>query len=424
MRNTVGWHALWLGAILPIAASAQTCNTSDRSVALILDASGSMGAKLATGETRMMAAQKAIKGAAAVVDPKAQVALRVYGAKPVAREKSCQDSHLAVPFGSAQQQVAAIDKAVDEVKPQGWTPLAYSLEQAGNDFPAAARERAIVLVSDGKETCQGDPVVAAKALAAKGITIHTIGFVVDTAARMQLEGVARATGGKYFDAPDGALLAGTLRSALNACKEKVQPRANKPGKLRTTASEWLKAHEILNAETGQKVGALSHTQREMALPAGIYEVRFGAASWKGIEVRDGETTTIAPGTIRVKGLSMLSSMYVFDTETGVQHASLNANNTSAVLLPGIYDVGAKQGARWRFVKVDSDAIVELQPAVVRAGRSLGQKDKVRVLLDGKQVESLNSAKQKVSLPPGDYVIEVNGEKTPFAAAAGDEFVVK
>ena len=75
-----------------------------------------------------------------------------------------------------------------------------------------------MLVSDGKETCQGDPVVAAKALAAKGITVHTVGFIVDTAARGQLQAIARATGGTYFDAPVGPELPDTLKSALNACK--------------------------------------------------------------------------------------------------------------------------------------------------------------------------------------------------------------
>jgi len=34
---------------------------------------------------------------------------------------------------------------------------------------------------------QGDPALAAKALAAKGITVHTVGFIVDTAARGQLQ---------------------------------------------------------------------------------------------------------------------------------------------------------------------------------------------------------------------------------------------
>ena len=94
-----------------------------------------------------------------------------------------------------------------------------------------------MLVSDGKETCQGDPVLAAKALAAKGITVHTVGFIVDTAARGQLQAIARATGGTYFDAPVGPELPDTLKSALTACKKRVVtlPPKPQPGKLRTTS---------------------------------------------------------------------------------------------------------------------------------------------------------------------------------------------
>src|SRR4030095_14176464 len=102
-------------------------------------------------------------------------------------------------------------------------------------FAANARERFIVLVSDGKETCQGDPVVAAKALAAKGITVHTVGFIVDTAARGQLQAIAQTTGGTYFDAPVGPELPDTLKSALSACKKRVVtlPPKPQPGKLLT-----------------------------------------------------------------------------------------------------------------------------------------------------------------------------------------------
>ncbi len=86
---------------------------------------------------------------------------------------------------------------VDRAKAQGYTPIAFSLQQAAGDFSADAKERVIVLVSDGKETCQGDPVVVAKALAAKGITVHAVGFLVDTAARGQLQNIARITGGTF-----------------------------------------------------------------------------------------------------------------------------------------------------------------------------------------------------------------------------------
>ena len=119
-----------------------------------------------------------------------------------------------------------------------------------------------MLVSDGKETCQGDPVVAAKALAAKGITVHTVGFVVDTAARGQLQAIARVTGGTYFDAPVGPELPDTLKSAFDACKKRVVtlPPKPQPGKLRTTSAVY--PHDIINAETGQKVATFDRMRPE------------------------------------------------------------------------------------------------------------------------------------------------------------------
>ena len=157
-----------------------------------------------------------------------------------------------------------------------------------------------MLVSDGKETCQGDPAVAAKALAAKGITVHTVGFVVDTAARGQLQAIARATGGTYFDAPVGPELPDTLKSALNACKKRVVtlPPKPQPGKLRTTSATWLTLTPCSMRRPAKRSRRSTAATKEMTLPAGIYEVKFGPASWKGIEVRPGETTTIEPGVLK------------------------------------------------------------------------------------------------------------------------------
>src|SRR5215208_4391197 len=222
MKAAATYLLLSLAAIaLAAPAWAQTCNSANRSVLLILDASGSMNAKLPNGETRIAVAKRAVKGVAGFIPAQAQLSLRMYGAQSPTQQKNCQDTHVAVPFGPAAASSGAITAAVDAAKAQGYTPIAFSLGQAANDFPADAKERVIVLVSDGKETCQGDPVVVAKALAAKGITVHTVGFVVDTAARGQLQAIARATGGSYFDAPLGPELPDTLKAALNACKARV-----------------------------------------------------------------------------------------------------------------------------------------------------------------------------------------------------------
>jgi len=410
--------------VQPAASLAQSCNTADRSVLLILDASGSMNAKLPNGETRIAVAQRAIKGVAGFVPAQAQLSLRMYGAQSAASQKNCQDTNLAVPFGPASASGGAITASVDGAKAQGYTPIAYSLGQAANDFPADAKERVIVLVSDGKETCQGDPVVAAKALAAKGITVHTVGFVVDTAARGQLQAIARATGGSYFDAPVGPELPDTLKSALNVCKKTVVtlPPRPQPGKLRTTSATWLTSHAVLNAETGQQVGAFDSSNRELTLPAGIYEVKFGPASWKGIEVRPGETTTIEPGVLKVQ-VRVHVSAAVVDSETGEKHGSFDNVSTSVTLMPGVYDLRFGK-TEWRFIKVDGGKTTTLRPVAVILAPGLKWKTARVTTQDGKEVHRFDAVTYRAALPPGDYIVEVDGIKFPFPATEGEVFEVK
>ena len=136
-------------------------------------------------------------------------------------------------------------------------------------------------------------------------------------------------------------------------------------------------------------------------------------------------TTIEPGTLRIKGLAQLSSAKVMDSETGAEHGGLNQNNTAAVLMPGVYDVTIKDSGvtKWSFVKVDSGKTVTLEAVVVKAERKIGYNDRMRVLMGGKPVASLNFAKHAVSLAPGDYEIDVNGQKSPFSAPNGGEVYV-
>jgi hypothetical protein len=406
------------------AAFAQSCNTADRSVLLILDSSGSMNARLPNGETRIAVAQRAIKGVAGFIPAKAQVSLRLYGAQSPARDKNCQDSTLAVPFAAAESNGTAITSTVDRTKAQGYTPIALSLQQAAGDFPADAKDRVIVLVSDGKETCQGDPVVAAKALAGKGITVHTVGFIVDTAARGQLQSIARITGGSYFDAPVGPELPETLKKAFEACKQRVVrlPPKPQPGKLRTTSAVY--SHDIINAETGQKVSYFDRMRTQVELPAGIYEVKFGTGSWKGIEVRAGETTTITPGELSVQSAanSVLIRATVVDSETGEKHGTFDPMASKVTLMPGVYDVHFSK-AVWRYVKVDGGKPTVLRPAAVILSGVKLQGARITTQ-DGTEVFRFDAMTSRAALPPGDYIVEVDGNKLPFPATEGEVFEVK
>ena len=408
-----------LAGLAPAQLPAQpTCNSADRAIVVILDASGSMNAQLAGGETRIAAARNAVKGVAALVPGKAQLSLRLYGAQSPASRKDCQDTHVPVPFAAAETVAGAIGGAVDGARAQGYTPIAYSLEQASIGFPSTAKQRVVVLVSDGKETCKGDPVVTAKALAAKGVTVHTIGFAVDSAARMQLKSVAAASGGTYFDAPQGSELPEKLKAALNACPHKIEmkPKSAKPGKLRSTEAAWLRSHAVIDAQTGKQVATIDSGRREIPLPPGIYEVTFGPASWKGIEVRAGETTTIAPAALKV---SRAVGAAVVDTETGETHGQLDRMSSSTVVMPGLYDLVFPSGLRWPYIRLDGGKTVTLDPVEIRMKEG-SKYSSARILHDGKQVAVFDRVTWKHSLPPGDYVVEIDGKPQPKTLKPGEE----
>jgi hypothetical protein len=400
-------------------AFSQTCNTADRSVLMVLDASGSMNAVLPNGESRISVARRAVKDVATLFPGEAQISLRLYGSQFHRDEHNCEDTNVVVPFGPASDNANEIAAAVDAAPAQGYTPIAYVLGQIAADFPAEAQERTVVLVSDGKETCDGDPVLAARVLADAGITVHTVGFIVDTAARQQLQAVAAATGGTYFDAPVGPELPETMESALNACSTAVValPPSPEPGRLVVT-SAWIDL-PVIDSETGEEVAVLDRMHTEVELPAGVYEIQFGPGSWKGIEVRPGETTTIEPGELQVEAgdPSVHVKATVVDSETGAEFGKFNPVTTKMTLMPGVYDLRF-ENAEWRYIKVDGGVTTLVKPAAVILNENL-QWDEARVTTqDGEEVFEFNAVNWRVALPPSDYIVEVDGSQVPFQAEEG------
>jgi Mg-chelatase subunit ChlD len=185
-----------LVAFLYAALSVLPACGQDRSVALVLDASGSMKAGLPDGTTRVEAAKTAVAHLVTTLDRRTRLALRVYGDQSPTVKKDCRDSRMLSAFDAVGVVGPWMVEQVRGIRPQGYTPITYALTLAAQDLSAEeASFRTVVLVSDGKETCQGDPCAAAKALAdadAK-LVMHTVGVGVDTVTRGQLQCIARVT---------------------------------------------------------------------------------------------------------------------------------------------------------------------------------------------------------------------------------------
>jgi hypothetical protein len=194
-----------LAASLLLALLSAGPALADTRVQIILDMSGSMAGR-AGDEQKASAARKAVATSLESMPDETPVALRVYGHRVPKDQKTeaCRDSELVIPFQPVDRK--AIMNALEGAQPLGQTPIEFSLHEAAEDFgpPEASEDAVIILVSDGIETCGGDPIRLARELMREGfkIKIFTVGFDVDEKARRQLQAVSEATGASYVDARD------------------------------------------------------------------------------------------------------------------------------------------------------------------------------------------------------------------------------
>ncbi|MBL0884831.1 vWA domain-containing protein [Myceligenerans indicum] len=176
--------------------------------ALLLDASGSMARPSGEG-TRMDEAKEALRQFVARLPREATVSLRVYGdagdATAEGRHASCRSSRVVYDDEADEARFA---RALDDVEPGGWTPLARAVRTVAHDVPDDATDAIVYLVTDGLETCGGDPVAATRALADGGVepVVNVIGFQAGNADQEGLRRIADAGGGAYTAAADAAAL--------------------------------------------------------------------------------------------------------------------------------------------------------------------------------------------------------------------------
>ena len=194
-------------------------------VLLLLDVSGSMNEKISGGGTKFAAAKKALKEVSGALPAGTQVGLRVYGSKiaePKAQNpKACTDTQLVLPIGPLDQ--SKMNEAVDSFKAVGETPIAYSLGKAVDDLGTTGK-RVLVLISDGEESCAGDPCPTARKLAKSGVDLqfNAIGLSVGSKARQQLQCIADAGDGSYYDASEASELSEAIRKLTQRALRPLQ----------------------------------------------------------------------------------------------------------------------------------------------------------------------------------------------------------
>jgi hypothetical protein len=185
----------------------------DTAVEIILDTSGSMLQKI--GGTRRIDAAKRV-----LVDlvhddlvPGTPVALRWFEQK----RNSC-DTELAVPLGPLDPDSMATRIEDVRINKTVRTPLADAIDHVPDDLAGVSGRRIVVIVSDGRESCKGDPEASVQRLVDQGfdVTVNVVGLGVDSRTRKQIRRLASAGGGTYFDARKADQLDDAIGAALSA----------------------------------------------------------------------------------------------------------------------------------------------------------------------------------------------------------------
>jgi hypothetical protein len=185
-----------------------------RTVELVLDASNSMWGQV-EGRSKIEIAREALRSVVEGLPEGVHLGLRIYGHRwPRTDARACADSELVIPIGPLDR--AALLRQVQGVTPRGRTPLVYSLQQTPNDFQGLPRGT-VILVSDGIESCDGrlEDIVQAVRRHGLDLTVHIVGFDIrEHGARAELERLANALGGRYFDATSAGQLTESLERTL------------------------------------------------------------------------------------------------------------------------------------------------------------------------------------------------------------------
>ncbi len=321
-------------------------------VELVLDSSGSMTAEVSPGVTRIQAAKEVLNDVIEAIPERegVNVGFRVFGHEgsnqEADREESCRSTELVVPIEGVNKE--SLRAAVEGYQPVGWTPITLALQSAAEDFEPEAEgvTNAIVLVTDGLETCGGDPCAAAQALAEGdvNVTTYVIGFGLTAEEQATLQCIADAGGGLNLGAGSAEELSEALFTILEELAVVVQtgfleieafgniwPRATVS--CRTGATDSNPEGEVVSV-------TLTDTNR-VELNAGICEVRWTNPSNQETVIRvniDAGQTTWVRGSL-LKFPQGAGEIYVVRDIAGVVVWQDQFEQGDYVwVLPGIYRI--------------------------------------------------------------------------------------
>jgi len=179
----------------------------------VLDASGSMKGEW-NGTSKFDLAKKILGSSIDSIsrtNQKVEFALRVFGHQSPRGANNCKDTKLEVSF--SRGNAAAIEERLKQIHPQGQTPIEFSLTESLNDFPKdSIAINAIILITDGNETCGGNFCDLTSKFEEKRIALRPfiVGLGLNDSLKKKFECL-----GSFYDVQNEDMLSSTMRIVIS-----------------------------------------------------------------------------------------------------------------------------------------------------------------------------------------------------------------
>jgi Ca-activated chloride channel homolog len=435
---------------LPVCLASDTAKNN---FIFILDASGSMAAQV-QGRSKIDVAKDVLSGLIKDLPETTNVGLVAYGHR---QKGDCNDVEELVSLAPLNK--TSLVNHIIGLRPKGMTPLTSSIQKVAEGLKGRGDQTTIVLVSDGEETCKGDPCATVRELKASGsqFVMHVIGFDVSEKEKKQLNCIATAGDGFYFTARN----AGELKLAAKQAVEKQEPpkstltvKAVRNGQPLQARCEIFKT-EGETARQGEKVGEglTEKGSKTFTLPPGAYNLKVEntedtlkpTLTFQGINIGPGENIVrlaeFSGGTLIAKalrnGVSVNASATIYkagtDQEKGKEKitvGSIDGKGKEFKLAPGGYEVTVEDlEDADRPLLTFSGVMVEAGKTVEKQAEFSGGTLLIKALRNGKPLQATAliyktiQDEEKEKEKAAEARIELEGTPIKFTPGSYDVIVI-
>lgn len=299
-----------------------------------------------------------------VNNPNLELAFRCYGHQvPLRPERSCTDTKLEVPFG--KNNASAIKNKLKQIVPKGTTPIAYTLEQCGNDFPSTTAPNVrniIILITDGIEECDGDPCAVSLALQKNNIILKpfVIGIGLDQSYLNTFGCI-----GKFYDASSESSFKNILNIVISQALNNTTAQVNlndqigKPTETDVNMTFYDEQSGVIRYNYIHTINNKGVPDTIVIDPVGTYKMvvhTIPPIEKKNIELVPGKHNIIAvdaaQGYLSIKTSGSSSVNCILRKYGEMQTLNVQQMNSTEKYLIGKYDVEILTLPRIKLDKID------------------------------------------------------------------------